>query len=99
MAWRLKLYPTADACFDAHRDSIPIGTGWRDVDGVVYLATPGGLCNLTCHSITGEGDTLTADPSILVSKASGPTYHGWLKNGVLSDDCEGRTYPHFPGNA
>ena len=40
-------------------------------------------------TITGEPPHLTAHPSINVIGA----YHGWLKDGVLSDDCEGRHYP------
>jgi hypothetical protein len=36
---------------------------------------------------SGEAPLLTANPSIL-SRG----YHGWLKDGVLTDDLEGRTY-------
>ncbi len=63
----------------------------------VYLVLPGGAEWL----VTGESKTgggwqvdgtdpvrLTASPSI-----AAPGYHGWLRNGVLTDDCEGRTYP------
>lgn len=35
----------------------------------------------------GSPPRITARPSILV-----PGYHGWLTDGVLSDDLEGRTY-------
>ena len=38
--------------------------------------------------ITGVAPVLTAYPSI-----GKPGYHGWLKDGILSDDLEGRTYP------
>lgn len=38
-------------------------------------------------AITGEAPNLTARPSIMT-----PTYHGWLTDGVLSDDLEGRSY-------
>jgi hypothetical protein len=43
---------------------------------------------------TGEPPNLTARPSIL-SHGSGARqgYHGWLTDGILSDDLEGRTYP------
>ena len=41
----------------------------------------------TGWTITGTAPKLTASPSILV-----PRYHGWLRDGVLTDDCEGRTY-------
>ncbi len=37
--------------------------------------------------ITGEVPNITASPSILTE-----TYHGFLHNGVLSNDLEGRTY-------
>lgn len=43
--------------------------------------------------VTGEVPNITAMPSINADshvKAWG--YHGWLKNGELSDDIEGRTY-------
>jgi hypothetical protein len=36
---------------------------------------------------TGEAPLLTALPSI-----ASPGYHGWLTDGVLSDDLEGRSY-------
>jgi hypothetical protein len=37
--------------------------------------------------VSGQVPNLTANPSILSSG-----YHGWLRDGVLSDDTEGRTY-------
>ena len=40
-------------------------------------------------TVTGEAPNITASPSI---NAVG-RYHGWLQNGVLSDDVEGRTFP------
>lgn len=40
-------------------------------------------------TVTGEPPAITVQPSI---NAEG-SYHGWLQNGVLSDDVEGRTYP------
>lgn len=42
-------------------------------------------------TITGEPPNLTAHPSIGSSD-----YHGWLKDGVLSDDLEGRSYSQHP---
>lgn len=100
MAWRLRLYPTSAECFAAHvGEDVPVGTGWRGEDGVVCFATPGGFCNLARHAISGQGDSLTADPSILVSDSEGPKYHGWLRDGVLSDDCDGRTFPDHPATA
>ena len=40
-------------------------------------------------TVTGEAPNITVAPSI---NCVG-TYHGWLQNGVLSDDVEGRAYP------
>ena len=37
--------------------------------------------------VSGDPPSLTARPSIATE-----TYHGWLNDGVLSDDLEGRTY-------
>lgn len=47
--------------------------------------------NYTGHgwTVTGTPPNLTASPSINMVGI----YHGWLKNGVLTDDLEGRTYP------
>ena len=39
-------------------------------------------------TVTGEAPLITVHPSINI----GGMYHGWLQNGVLSEDCEGRTY-------
>lgn len=41
-------------------------------------------------TVTGdiEQGTLTVSPSINI----GSTYHGWVTNNVMTDDCEGRTY-------
>lgn len=41
----------------------------------------------TGWTITGTAPRLTASPSI-----STPRYHGWLRDGVLTEDCEGRRY-------
>lgn len=57
---------------------LPDGTDWV-VDGP---ATSGGG-----WTRTGTPPHITARPSILSSR-----YHGWLTDGVLSDDLEGRTY-------
>ena len=39
-------------------------------------------------TVTGEPPNITLTPSINVKGA----YHGWITNGVISDDCEGRTF-------
>jgi hypothetical protein len=44
--------------------------------------------NETGWTITGEAPVLTASPSINTGR-----YHGWLIDGVLSEDLDGRRYP------
>ena len=40
-------------------------------------------------TVTGQAPCITVSPSInLVGR-----YHGWIQNGVISADCEGRTFP------
>jgi hypothetical protein len=53
----------------------------------------------TPWEVTGEAPNFTVTPSINcleIRNKDGnvwhPGYHGWLQNGVLSDDCEGRIY-------
>lgn len=42
---------------------------------------------------TGEPPRITVRPSILsYPSTAGPGYHGWLTDGILSDDLEGRIY-------
>lgn len=38
--------------------------------------------------VSGEPPALTVDPSINIVGC----YHGWIRNGELTDDCEGRQY-------
>lgn len=37
--------------------------------------------------VTGEPPNITVSPSIMDEH-----YHGWIKDGVLTDDTDGRTY-------
>lgn len=39
-------------------------------------------------TVSGEIPNITVSPSINI----GGFYHGWLQNGVVSDDCEGRVF-------
>jgi hypothetical protein len=39
--------------------------------------------------VTGEPPRLTLSPSVNVVGF----YHGWIQDGVITDDCEGRTFP------
>lgn len=66
----------------------------------------GGVVNINAKfpdgsswSVTGEAPNFTVSPSINCYESRGKDgvlyrqgWHGWLQNGVLSDDCEGRTY-------
>jgi hypothetical protein len=42
-------------------------------------------------TVTGEIPNVTATPSV---NCVG-TYHGWVTNGVVTDDCEGRKFDDF----
>lgn len=53
---------------------------------------PGGIGKANGWVITGEPPNLTAMPSINSIRQDGNGYHGWLKDGALSDDLEGRRY-------
>ena len=99
MAWRGKHYPTSEAAYAAHPGGIPIGTTYRGADGRLYLVTPGGIANLGAHDISGEDGAITVSPSILVSNAEGPQYHGYFENGILKDDCDGRIFSQWPATA
>lgn len=61
---------------------LPDGSSWI-IDGPASNA-PG---KLPGWDRSGQPPRLTARPSILT-----PRYHGWLTDGVLSDDLEGRVY-------
>jgi hypothetical protein len=50
-------------------------------------ATGGGTGWALC--LADDGSPLTASPSVNANNC----YHGWLQNGALTDDCEGRTFP------
>lgn len=68
---------------------LPCGS-WFCVDGAAH---EDGSPTLPVHgqgwTVTGEAPRITVSPSI---NAVG-RYHGWLLDGVLSDDCEGRAFP------
>jgi hypothetical protein len=61
-------------------------TGWRLVPIDEHYTRPGETHGWT---VTGEPPRITVQPSI---NAVGD-YHGWLIDGVLRDDVEGRRYP------
>lgn len=39
-------------------------------------------------TVTGEAPRVTLSPSINIVGS----YHGWIRDGVITDDCEGRSY-------
>lgn len=43
-------------------------------------------------TVKGEPPNVTVEPSILVERGPRGGYHGYLRDGVLTDDVEGRTY-------
>lgn len=84
---------------DAHLAARAAGTVTRDplvvrlpggtdfcVDGPTFSAGQRGSGGWT---VTGEPTAITLSPSINI----GGSYHGWIQNGVITDDCEGRTFP------
>ena len=62
----------------------PSACGLFCVDGKCWNSTKmyGGW------TVTGEAPNITVSPSIVL----GSSYHGWLQNGVIYDDCEGRIF-------
>lgn len=60
---------------------LPCGSEWT-VDFKFYEKQDGWV-------VTGELPAITARPSVDQHNR----YHGWLTDGVLSDDLEGRRYP------
>ena len=69
---------------------LPSGSEWNIDQGRRYNVQPerAGKKPLPAWTRTGEPPRVTAYPSI---NHQGK-YHGWLKDGVLTDDCEGRTF-------
>jgi hypothetical protein len=91
MPWPIKLYDSSEEWFKAHPGlDQPIGTGCR-VGDTIWVETPGGTANLANHQISGEGNNITVKPSILVTGHE-RIYHGFIENGILTDDCDGRVY-------
>jgi hypothetical protein len=42
--------------------------------------------------LSGEAPGITLTPSINI----GGMYHGWIRDGVITEDCEGRRFPDVP---
>lgn len=103
-----RLYrPVGGGALFALRDQeIPIGAMWDAPwllsvthrgpdDRCLVVKTPGGDWVIDGPSRDGGGWTRTGVPPLVTARPSilTPTYHGWLTDGVLSDDLAGRTYP------
>jgi hypothetical protein len=63
---------------------LPNGTFWC-IDTVPSKGGSG-------WNVSGEPPYITVSPSIYNAPGTPCAYHGFLTNGVLSDDCEGRTF-------
>jgi hypothetical protein len=79
-------------------------TEWAGPDGqILCVVTPGGLWCIDQPAQgggrwtrSGTPPNVTARPSIVATMGN-RSYHGWLTDGVLTDDIEGRTYPNNEG--
>lgn len=58
------------------------------VDGQCWKQENGQTVYYGGWKVTGEAPLITVEPSILI----GGSYHGFLQNGVITDDCEGRKF-------
>lgn len=80
-----------------------VGTKHRHLTKVLWVALPyrDGHYPFCVHSpstregpdgagwdVTGEAPNITVNPSINIIGS----YHGWIRNGVITDDCEGRKF-------
>lgn len=100
MSWRCFMVDEPDWSLDA-----PIGAMWlvdppRERDGVpVWCVVLPGANNRFCldtkstatngyWQCSGAPPNVTVHPSINVVGV----YHGWIRDGVISDDVEGRTF-------
>lgn len=93
----------------SHKDEITYGEMWADrlspefrASGrmaIMWIRLPGQAGDWSPDfkasgsesgwTVIGEPPNCTAMPSV----NSEGYFHGWLRNGALTDDCEGRTFP------
>ena len=66
---------------------LPDGS-WFNIDTRAY--SPDAGYHGDGWGCTGEAPNITLSPSINIVGR----YHGWIQNGVITDDCEGRQFPH-----
>jgi hypothetical protein len=78
-------------------DYVPPGDDWSGPDGLcLMLRLPDGTdWMIDGPARNGGGWTRTGEPPHITARPSiaSPGYHGWLDNGILSDDLDGRSYP------
>lgn len=105
-AWTYVHYEMPDGSFRLF-DELPVGAMWSDDDGHLHVILP---CRSgrTEFDIDGHGwrdgapskdrwgrsgtpPRVTVSPSINIVG----DYHGWVRDGKVTPDCEGRTYPHL----
>jgi hypothetical protein len=83
---------------------------WADKRPPLYMAMPGGVSEWFMDGIASNGPgweitgeyphKLTARPSIGKTDDKGNwLYHGWLTDGILSSDIDGRVFPSSPNTA
>lgn len=82
---------------------------WTGPDGKVWaVMLPSGIEWIIYSYASGlpkkKWDVDGAPPNITVSpsinqKGGANCYHGFIKSGVISEDCEGRKFPQWPGTA
>jgi hypothetical protein len=80
-----------------------VGTKHRHLERVLWVSLPGiengyPFCvhapatregpDGAGWSVSGDAPRITVEPSINIVGS----YHGWIRDGVISDDCEGRRF-------
>ena len=105
MPWPIKMIDSIRTLFDAQeRNECTIGWAWWAENSVtkermICICMPNN--NVFCPTgnnqghnwqVTGEWPNATCTPSIACDQSTGGTYHGWIQNGIITDDCEGRKY-------
>jgi hypothetical protein len=72
---------------NAHREPLLVWMPSKDVFCVDAMCWHGRTL-YGGWQVTGEPPLITVNPSINLVGG----YHGWIQNGIISDDCEGRRY-------
>jgi len=61
-------------------------------DGWLFVVDGNATSGAGGWTVSGEPPNLTVTPSINIVGC----YHGWITNGVLTDDCDGRQFERVP---